>query len=180
MKRAVVISIILVIAVIGIGQWHWQNQINETAKQVGIELEDERNTKEEHLQQVAEELNHSERTMGDIKAEFVTVFQEAYAIYEATMYQLLLEAEQEYVEKVLTGERSHQELVDTYQLAFFEAQTEWSETFWREYEQLQDELVESGYLREDAFEFEMEYELMLEETTHTFVQALMLLGQITN
>ncbi|TWI59912.1 hypothetical protein [Halalkalibacter nanhaiisediminis] len=177
MKRAVVISIILVIAVIGIGQWHWQNQINETAKQVNIELENERNAKEEYLPQAVDEPNQSERPMGEIKAEFATSFQEANTAYEATISQLMLEAEQEYVEVVLTGEQSHQELVDAYQQAFFEAQTEWSETFWREYEQLQLELVENGYWREDAFDFEFEHELILEVTTHTFIQALLLLGQ---
>ncbi len=178
--KAVVISFSLVVVVIVIGQWHWQNQINEMANDVQLDLERERNAGEDDLQQAVEKevmQTHENERMLEIKAVFSTIFEADYVEYEAGMYELLQDAERVYVEEVLTGERSNHELVETYHQQFQEAQTTWSEAFWREYERLQHELIENGYFKEDAIEFELAYELRLEETTHLFVQGLMMVGQ---
>ncbi|WP_100405498.1 hypothetical protein [Bacillus solitudinis] len=172
-RRSILVVLILAVALSALifaGQWHWQNQIYQTNATASSKLQDYQFP-----------LNHgyirSERTVVDMKFDFSVGFEEAYAGYEIQMNQLLQEATQVYYKKVLNDEMSYHDLVNEYQSSAREAEKTFREQFWTEYIALQDEMEEAGYPRDDAFEFELEFELRVEQLSHAFVQELMMLGQ---
>ncbi|WP_088104307.1 hypothetical protein [Halalkalibacter urbisdiaboli] len=159
------------LVVIGSGQWYWHKQLAETTKEA-------REFQRNHPKQWEyHEATPRETTLIELKEAFIPAFQEALVEYEETMGELLLAAREEYVKRVLPGDMTSYQLVSTYQAKALEAEEELRDWFWVEYVGLQDRMEEAGYYRDEAFEFELEIELRVEQMTHLFLYELMMMEQ---
>ncbi|GAE27214.1 hypothetical protein JCM9140_3342 [Halalkalibacter wakoensis JCM 9140] len=167
-KRLIPIG--LVAGVVGLvylfGNWHFEKKITDIIEQVELAG----NSNLDWRQEPSTNLN--ETNLIDLTIEFSYVFEEIYQKFEKAINQLLYEAKWEYQLKVAEGKDGH-EVIQKYQSKFLEVEQLWSNEFWYQYGLLQEELEQADYYRDNAIEFEIEFELRREQTTHAFLQALM-------
>lgn len=165
------ISMLCVVILIGFGRWHWNQTTDEERKEI-----EDYNESNPHSYSTDAQTRSIERTITDMKIDFAVVFEQSYDVYESSTNRLLIEAEQKQLENIMAGKSDNHQLIKLYQSKFLDLEESWADTFLNEYRNLQNELEAAGYYRDDALEYELEFELRREQTTHTFLQSLMMIG----